>query len=54
MYKDMVDFVGSYETCHLYSNICHRDGFHPTYLLAIHYKWVIDLVAMSLDLGPSI
>jgi hypothetical protein len=37
----------------MYSNICHRDGLHPTYQLAIHYKWVVDLVAMPMGLGQK-
>ena len=53
IYKDVADFVGSCETCQLYSSIRHRDGLHPTYPLAIHYKWVVDLVAMPLGLGQK-
>ena len=53
MYKDVVDFVGSCEICQVYSNIRHRDGLHPTYPLAIHYKWVVDLVAMPMGLGQK-
>jgi hypothetical protein len=51
IYKDVVDFVGSCKTCQMYSNVRHRDGLHPTYLLAIHYKWVVDLGAMPMGLG---
>ena len=53
MYKDVAAFVGSCETCQIYSNIRHRDGLHPTYPLAIHYKWVVDLVAMPMGLGQK-
>lgn len=53
MYKDVADFVGSCETCQVYSNIRHRDGLHPTYPLAIHYKWVVDLVAMPMGFGQK-
>ena len=48
LYKDVEEFVGSCETCQVYSNIRHRDGLNPTYPLAIHYKWVVDLVAMPM------
>ena len=53
MYKDVVDFLGSCKTCQLYSNVRHRDGLHPTYLLAIHYKWVVDLGTMPMGLGQK-
>jgi hypothetical protein len=37
----------------MYSNIRHRDGLHPTYPLAIHYKWVVNFVAMLMGLGQQ-
>lgn len=53
MYKDVAEFVGSCEICQVYSNIRHRDGLHPTYPLSIHFKWVVDLVAMPMGLGQK-
>ena len=50
MYKDVSQFVESCVACQMYSNIRHRDGLHPTYPLAMHYKWVVDLVTMPLGL----
>ena len=50
MYKDVSQFVESCVTCQMYSNVRHRDGLHPTYPLAMHYKWVLDLVTMPLGL----
>ncbi|KAL3698204.1 hypothetical protein R1sor_012280 [Riccia sorocarpa] len=50
MYKYMVAFVESCTTCQVYSNIRHRDGLHPTYPLAIHFKWIVDLVTMLVGL----
>ncbi|KAL2644231.1 hypothetical protein R1flu_011818 [Riccia fluitans] len=50
MYRDVVPFVESCMTCQMYSNIRHRDGLHPTYPLAIHFKWVVDLVTMPIGL----
>ena len=47
MYKDVMEFVGSCEVCQKYSTIRHRDGLNPTYSLAIHYKWMVDLVSIS-------
>jgi len=35
-------------------NIRHRDGLHPTYPLANHYKWVVDLVAMPMGLDKEV
>ncbi|KAL3680996.1 hypothetical protein R1sor_023952 [Riccia sorocarpa] len=34
----------------MYSNVRHRDGLHHTYPLAIHFKWVVDLVTMPVGL----
>ncbi|KAL3691330.1 hypothetical protein R1sor_004981 [Riccia sorocarpa] len=50
MYKDVVVFVESCLTCQMYSNVRHRDGLHPTYPLAIHFKWVVNLVTMPVGL----
>ena len=36
--------------CQLQSKVRYRDELHPTYPLAIHFQWVIDLVAMLLGL----
>ena len=38
--------VVTYTTYQLYSNIKHRDKLHSTYLPGVHYKWMVDLVAM--------
>mgnify|MGYP000338366249 CR=1 FL=1 len=46
MYKDVVEYVESCEKCQMYSNVRHRDGLQPTYSLAPHYKWVVDIVMM--------
>lgn len=48
MYKDVADLAGSCKSCQVYSNVCRRDGQHPTYPLAIHYKWVVNLVTMPM------
>ncbi|KAL3695519.1 hypothetical protein R1sor_009595 [Riccia sorocarpa] len=50
MYSDVASFVESCVTCQMYSSIRHRDGLHPTYPPAIHYKWVVDLVIMPVGL----
>ena len=34
----------------LQSKVCYRDELHPIYPLAIHFQWMIDLVAMPLGL----
>jgi hypothetical protein len=46
MYKNIKEFVESCEVCKKYSIVCHRDGLHPTFPLAMHYKWVVDIVMM--------
>ncbi len=46
MYKNVKEFVETCEICQMYSMVRHRDGLHPTFPLAMHYKWAIDLVMM--------
>ena len=48
MYKDVVQFVETCVVCQQYSIVRHRDGLHPTYPLALHYKWVVDLITMPM------
>ena len=50
LYKDVEDFVASCVDCQLQSKVRYRDELHPTYPLAIHFQWIIDLVAMPLGL----
>ena len=46
LYKDVEEFVASCTECQLQSKVRYRDELHPTYPLAMHFQWVIDLVAM--------
>jgi hypothetical protein len=46
LYKDVEEFVASCVVCQLQSKVRHRDELHPTYPIAIHFQWMIDLVAM--------
>lgn len=46
LYKDVEEFVASCMVCQLQSKVRFRDELHPTYPLAIHFQWMIDLVAM--------
>ena len=48
MYKDIAKFVETCLVCQQFSNVRHRDGLHPTYPLAMHFKWVVDLIVMPL------
>jgi len=50
LYKDVEEFVASCTECQLQSKVRFRDELHPTYPLAMHFQWVIDLVAMPLGL----
>ena len=50
MYKDVQHFVETCVICQMHSNVRYRDGLQPTYPLAMHYKWVVDLVTMPLGL----
>ena len=46
LYKEVEEFVASCVVCQLQSKIRHRDELHPTYPPSIHFRWMIDLVAM--------
>ena len=50
LYKDVEEFVASCIECQLQSKVRFRDELHPTYPLAMHFQWMIDLVAMPLGL----
>ena len=50
MYKDVGHFVETCVTYQMYSNVRHCDGLHPTIPPTMHYKWVVDLVTMSLGI----
>ena len=51
IYKDVNHFVSTCESCQMGSVVRHRDELHPTYPLAIHFKWMIDLVTMLMGVG---
>ena len=46
MYKNVDKFVETCLVCQQFSNMHHQDGLHPTYPLAIHFKWVVDSIVM--------
>jgi hypothetical protein len=48
IYKDVAAYVETCKECQMFSNVRHRDELHPTYLLAIHYKWMVDIVMMHM------
>jgi hypothetical protein len=47
-YKDVATYVETCKDCHIYSNVHYRDELHPTYPLAMHYKWIVDIVTMPM------
>ena len=47
-YKDVASYVETCKECQIYSNIRHKYELHPTYPLAIRYKWMLDIVVMPL------
>ena len=49
--QDVSHFVGTCESCQMHLNIRHRDQLQPTYPLTIYFKWMVDLVSMSMELG---
>ena len=51
MYKDVLHFVSTCESCQVHSSVRHRDGLRPTYPLTIHFKWMVDLVSMPMGVG---
>ena len=51
MYKDIARYVETCNKCQQYSGIRHRDPLHPTFSPTIHFKWMVDLVAMPTGVG---
>ena len=47
MYRDAHHFVTTCESCQIHSASQHRDELHPTYPSTVHFKWMVDLVTMS-------
>ena len=48
IYKDVATYVETCKDCQLFSNFYHQDELHLTYLLAMHYKWMVDIVTMPM------
>ena len=48
IYKDVAAYVETCKECQMFSNVRHRDELHPTYPLAMHYKWMVDIVMMPM------
>mgnify|MGYP000412079457 CR=1 FL=1 len=48
IYKDVATYVETCKECQMFSNVHHRDELHLTYLLAMHYKWMVDIVMMPM------
>ena len=46
MYKEVKEYVETCKICQYFSEIRHRDGHHPTFPVAMHYQWSLDLVMM--------
>ena len=46
MYKDVAHFVQTCESCQMHSNVRHRDELHTTYPWTMHFKWMVDFVAV--------
>ena len=44
IYKDVLYFDSTCESCQVHSNMRHCDELRPTYPLTIHFKWMVDLV----------
>ena len=51
IYKDVLHFVSTCETCQIHSNIRHGHELRPTYPLTIHFKWMVNLVSMLTGVG---
>jgi hypothetical protein len=47
-YKDLETYVETGKDCQIYSNVRQRDELHPTYPLAMDYKWMVDIVTMPM------
>ena len=48
MYRDVHHFVLTCENCQMHSAVWDHDELHPSYPPTIHFKWMVDLVAISM------
>ena len=46
LYKYVENFVAFCIECQVQSKVCYINELHPTYPLAMHFQWVINLVAI--------
>ena len=44
IYKYVATYVETCKECQMFSNVHHRDELRLTYLLAMDYKWMVDIV----------
>ena len=51
MYNDVQHFVTMCESSRIHSGIQHHEGLHHTHPPTIHFKWMVDLVSMSMGAG---
>ena len=48
LYKDVHHFLSTCGSCQMNLVVLHSDELHPTYPPTIHFKWMVDLVTMSM------
>ena len=48
IYKDVAAYVETCKDFQMFSSVLHRDELHLTYPLAMHYKWMVDIVTMQI------
>jgi hypothetical protein len=48
IYTDVAAYVETCKVCQMFLNVRHRDELHPTYLLPMHHKGMVDIVVMPM------
>ena len=51
LYRDVHRFVTICKNCQMHYVVRHRDELYLTYMPAIHFKWMVDLVTMPMGVG---
>ena len=51
MYRDIEEFTEHCEKFPKYSRVWYQDELHLTFSPTIHFKWMVDIVAMPTGVG---
>ena len=53
IYKSVHNIVSTCESCQMHSIVRYRDELHQTYPPVMYFKWMVDLVTISMGEGQK-